>query len=145
MIVRILAIILTGLALVAPMAHLYELPHKIALSKAQYFMVQEIYRGWFLVGFLLPLALIANLTLTFLSRGESRLFAAAAAGFIVVNLIIFLIWTQPVNRVTDNWAIQTENWQQLRRQWEYSHAVNAGVTLLAFVAVTIAALKQAGD
>jgi hypothetical protein len=38
MIVRILAIILTGLVLVAPMAHLYELPRKIGLSKERYFV-----------------------------------------------------------------------------------------------------------
>ena len=141
MIVRILAIIVTGLALVAPMAHLYELPRKIALSQERYFVVQEIYQGWFLVGFLLPLALIANLVLAFASNGGARAFAAAAAALIAANLIIFMIWTQPVNHVTSNWTIQTENWQMLRRQWEYSHAVNAGVTFLAFVAVTIAALK----
>jgi hypothetical protein len=145
MIVRILAIILTGLALAAPTAHLYELPRKIGLSQAHYFVVQQIYQGWYLVGFLLPLALIADLVLAFASRDGARAFAAAAAVLILVNLIVFMIWTQPVNSVTDNWTIQTENWQTLRRQWEYSHAVNAGVTLLAFIAVTVAALKQAGD
>jgi hypothetical protein len=141
MIVRILAIIITGLALVAPMAHLYELPRKIGLSQTRYFVVQEIYQGWFLVGFLLPLALIADLVLAFESKSGARYLAAAAAALIAVNLIIFIIWTQPVNHVTNNWTIQTENWQTLRRRWEYSHAVNAGVTFLAFVAVTIAALK----
>ncbi|HEY2835799.1 MAG TPA: hypothetical protein VGI89_04455 [Rhizomicrobium sp.] len=145
MIVRILAIILTGLALVAPMAHLYELPRKIGLSKERYFVVQEIYQGWVLAGFLLPLALITDLALAFASRDGARLLAAIAAGLIAINLIIFMIWTQPVNRVTNNWTVQTENWQALRQQWEYSHAVNAGVTLAAFIAITIAALKSAGD
>lgn len=44
-----LAIVLTGLALVAPGAHLLELPNKIVLAESQYFTVQGIYRGWWLV------------------------------------------------------------------------------------------------
>jgi len=146
MIVRILAIILTGLALIAPMAHLYELPHKIVLSKEHYFVVQQIYQGWFLAGLLLPLALIADLVLAFVSKDGVRILAAIAAGLIAVNLIIFMIWTQPANRITSNWTVETGDWQMLRQQWEYSHAVNAGIILLAFIAITVAAtLKQAGD
>jgi hypothetical protein len=61
----------------------------------------------------------------------------------VLNLAIFLVWTQPVNTVTNNWALRLENWQTLRAQWEYSHAVNAGVTFLAFCATTLAALRPA--
>ena len=40
------AIVLTGLALVAPAAHLFELPNKIAMPENDYFVVQEIYNGW---------------------------------------------------------------------------------------------------
>jgi hypothetical protein len=60
---------------------------------------------------------------------------------IAVNLVIFAIWTLPVNRATQNWTIQRDDWQTLRNQWEYSHAANAGVTFLAFCAATFAALK----
>ena len=140
MIIRILAIILTGLALVAPMAHFYELPRKIGLSKERYFVVQEIYRGWFLVGFLLPLALIADLI--FAASGSGGWFAGIAAGLVLLNLIIFAIWTLPVNRITRNWTVQRQDWERLRRQWEYSHAANAGVTLLAFIAVAVAAVAS---
>ena len=34
-------------------AHLYELSNKLALSKSDYFVVQGIYSGWWLVGLLL--------------------------------------------------------------------------------------------
>jgi hypothetical protein len=67
-------------------------------------------------------------------------FALAAAALIVLNLVIFVVWTQPANSSTDNWTLRPENWQSLRLQWEYSHAVNAGVTLLAFCAAALAAL-----
>jgi ABC-type nickel/cobalt efflux system permease component RcnA len=63
-----------------------------------------------------------------------------AAALIGINLTIFAIWTLPVNRATNNWAKRLANWEELRRQWEYSHAANAGITFLAFCAVTLAAL-----
>jgi hypothetical protein len=44
--------------------------------------------------------------------------------------------------VTDNWTLQPENWEALRRQWEYSHAVNAGVTFLAFCLATASAIRK---
>jgi hypothetical protein len=97
---RFLAVVVTGLALIAPGAHLYELSNK------------------------------------------GRMLALAAAGCILVNLIIFYFYTQPANAVTDNWTLQPENWEALRRQWEYSHAVNAGVTFLAFCLATASAIRK---
>jgi hypothetical protein len=34
----------------------------------------------------------------------------------------------------------TEDFEAARRQWEYSHAVNAVVTFVAFMAITLSAL-----
>ncbi|HKS60616.1 MAG TPA: hypothetical protein VJT13_02890 [Xanthobacteraceae bacterium] len=141
--VRFLAVVMTGLAVIAPGAHLFELPRKIALPADEYFVVQSIYRGWWIVGLALPAAFIANLALAIAARHDTAALslALAAAGLIVVNLAIFMVWTQPANAITDNWAIRPDNWETLRRQWEYSHAVNAGVTFLAFCAATLAALR----
>lgn len=140
---RFLAVVVTGLALIAPGAHLYELPLKLALSKSDYFIVQGIYNGWWLVGLLLPLALLANLLQAFFARQDTagRMLALAAAACIIVNLIIFYFYTQPANAVTSNWTLQPENWEALRRQWEFSHAVNAAVTFLAFCLATASALR----
>jgi hypothetical protein len=33
-----------------------------------------------------------------------------------------------------------DNWEQLRREWEYSHAANAAMTFAAFCAVTLSVL-----
>ena len=144
-IVRFLAVIVTGLAVIAPAAHLFELPGKIQMSAQDYFVVQRIYLGWWMVGLFLPAALILNLALAFVVRTDrtALVLACVAAALIVLNLAIFVVWTQPVNSVTNNWSAQLENWQALRTQWEYSHAVNAGVTLLAFCAATLAALRPA--
>jgi hypothetical protein len=143
MTVRFLAVLVTGLALIAPGAHVYELARKIVMPREQYFVVQGIYRGWWIVGLLLPAALVANLALSYAVRADRLAFSLAlgAAALIALNLEIFVIWTQPVNSVTNNWLVQTENWQALRRQWEFSHAANAGVTLLAFCFAILAALR----
>jgi hypothetical protein len=57
---KFLTVIVTGLSLIAPAAHLFELPNKIGMPQAEYFVVQQIYSGWWIVGLLLPLAFIAN-------------------------------------------------------------------------------------
>ena len=70
MIVRFLAVVITGLALIAPGAHVFELFRKMALSEQQYYVVQDIYRGWWVVGLLLPAALIANVALAIAVRDD---------------------------------------------------------------------------
>src|SRR5262245_37737299 len=142
--VSFLAIVLTGLALGAPGAHLFELPNKIGLAQNQYFTVQGIYQGWWIVGLALPAAFLANLSLALAVRHLDRSafwLALAAAALIAANLVIFFLWTQPANAATANWTTRPENWQLLRQQWEYSHAINAGVIFLAFCAATAASLR----
>src|SRR6266481_953118 len=102
-IVQFLALTLTALALVPSGAHLCALPNKINLVAEQYFIVQNIYRGWSLFGVALIGALTANLA-------------------------------------TNNWMMIPDNWEQLRREWEYSHAANAVVTFAALCSVALSVL-----
>jgi len=145
MLVRFLAVLVTGLALIAPGAHLYEMANKMTLARDQYFIVQSIYTGWWIAGFLLPLSFIANLALAWVAAGNrtARLLALAAALCIAINLAIYYVFTYPANLATNNWTAMPSDWEILRRQWELSHAVNAGVTLAAFC-LSIAAALSAG-
>jgi hypothetical protein len=141
--IRFAAVIVTGMALIAPASHLLELANKIGMEANDYFVVQRVYAGWWLLGLLLPAALLANLALVVAARADrsaSRL-ALVAAALIALNLVIFFVWTQPANTATVNWTIQPENWRSLRRQWEYSHAVNAGIMFIAFCATTAASVR----
>jgi len=140
--VQFAAVVLTALALVPGGAHLLELPNKISLLQDHYFVVQGIYRGWALIGIIVIAALVANLVLAFMQRGRLAAsgFALFAALCIAVTLVIFFVWTFPVNQATDNWTTipaNWENWETLRRQWEFSHAINAVVTFVALCAVTL--------
>jgi len=140
--VQLLALVLTALALVPAGAHLFTLLNKIDLAQEQYFIVQNIYRGWALFGIVWIGALLANFALAMMLRGRGRPFILALiAGLcVVVMFAIFFIWTYPANQATDNWTTIPANWEQLRRQWEYSHAANALVTFVAFCAVALSVL-----
>ena len=121
-IVQFLAIVLTALALVPSGAHLFALPNKMGLAADQYFIVQNIYRGWSLFGTVLLGALIANTTLMLMVRRKAAAFALAlfASLCVAVTLLVFFAWTYPANELTDNWTTIPGNWEQLRHHWEYS-------------------------
>jgi hypothetical protein len=143
-VVQFIAIALIALALVPVGAHLFALPNKIGLIQEQYFVVQSIYRGWALFGAILIPAVLANLLLAVMLRGRRAQFTLAlfAALCMGATLVAFFIWTYPANVATNNWTTVPENWEQLRRQWEYSHAVNALITFIAFCSVTLSVLIQ---
>ena len=140
---RFLAVIITGLSLIASAAHAFELLNKIGLPKEEYFIVQQIYSGWWIVGLLLPLAFLANVgnAITLRDNRTSMMVSIAAAAPVALNLIIFMLFTQPANAATQNWTVQPENWEALRLQWEYSHAVNAAVNFLAFCCAVFASIR----
>jgi hypothetical protein len=141
-VVQFLALVLTALALVPAGAHLFALPNKIGLAAEQYFIVQNIYRGWALFGIVLFGALIANLALATLLRSRGTPFVLALVAFLslAVSLTIFFVWTYPANQATTNWTTIPTDWEELRRQWEYSHAANAIVTFVAFCSVALSVL-----
>ena len=94
---QFVAVILTALALVPSGAHLFELPHKVALSEEQYFIVQSIYRGWSLFGTVIIAAVVANLLLALiLFRHGKNFWLSIAAGLVLAGtLAIFFCMDLP--------------------------------------------------
>lgn len=140
--VHFFALVFTALALVPSGAHFFELPGKIGLSQADYFVVQDIYRGWALFGIVLIGAILANSLLAALRwrHGGRPVLPGSAFLLVAATLVIFFTWTYPANQATQNWTVVPENWQALRSQWEYAHATNAVLTFLAFCALVVDAL-----
>jgi hypothetical protein len=136
---QFLAIVFTALALVPAGAHLFELPNKIGLAREAYFIVQSIYRGWALFGIVLIGSLVANLALAIIARRQRAPFWLALLGFLLMagTLVVFFTWTHPANQATSNWTVAPADWQELRRQWEYAHALAAVLTFAALCAVTL--------
>jgi hypothetical protein len=82
--VQVLAIVAAALYLVPTGAHLFELPHKMALSSAEYMTVQQIYAGWELFGIVIAIALLATLANTLLVRVDRRAFSWSLVAFLAL-------------------------------------------------------------
>jgi hypothetical protein len=146
-VVGILAIIAVALCLVPAGAHLFELPNKMALGPAQYMTVQTIYAGWALFGIAVfsALALTAWHALTARGHRAAFLLSLAAFALIAATQAIFWTYTFPMNALTQNWTVPPPDLEWARRQWEYSHAVNALLTFAAFVAITLSVVMASAD
>jgi hypothetical protein len=140
-VLKILTLFLTMLTLAPGLAHLFELPNKIDLPRDAYFIVQGLYAGWAWFGVVILAAIAANLALAWRLWRYNRsaaMFATASAVLIAGSLIVFFNYTFPANQATANWTTIPESWERLRTTWEYSHAVNALINTVAFLATAIA-------
>jgi hypothetical protein len=109
--------------------------------------VQKIYAGWSFFGIPIITALLLTLIHTFMVRNDRRAFimSLSAALCLIATQVIFWMFTYPINAATDNWTILPEAFEVARRQWEYSHAVNAVLTFVAFVSIILSVLSQKRD
>jgi hypothetical protein len=134
----------TAVALGPALAHLFELPNKINLPKDDYFTVQRIYAGWSLLGGLLALQFVAIGSVVLTARNDRRLWTLALVALVclVGAQALFWIFTYPANAATANWTVQPEDWQALRRRWEYSHAAGALLQLAAMACLSLGAVRD---
>ena len=139
-----LALIFMSSAIIPAGTHLAELPNKIGLGQADYFVVQQIYAGWSLFGISAIGAIVTSLVFAIALMRDGRPYGYALAAFLLAcaNLAIFFIWTFPTNKATQNWTVAPTNWETLRSQWEYSHAVNALVIFAAFACLLVAVSRH---
>jgi hypothetical protein len=141
-VIQFLAVLLTAFALIPAGAHLFELPNKMDLPRDAYLTVQSIYAGWAWFGIVDLAALMLNAILAVRLRRQrpAVYFAWTAALCFVVFFAIFFTWTFPANQATANWTTLPDDWNPLRVAWEYSHAANAVMMLIAFCSVTLSVI-----
>jgi hypothetical protein len=136
-----LALVFGAINLAPSIAHVASLPNKIDMPEQVYFAAQRAYFGWAWFGLALGLAIAANLWFALASRRHR---AALVLGVLAVVLLlgelgVFFGWVQPANAATLNWVSAPSGWQMLRTQWEYGHAVIAGLAFAAFCCTALAA------
>ena len=143
-VVRFFSAILTSLMLGAGLAHVYTLPNKMRLSREEYLTVQKIYAGWSWLGVVLVAALVCTLIAAAMlyNRPKALLLTLTALILLGGSLIVFFQYTDPVNQETANWTTLPADWQPLRDQWEYSHAVTAGLYLGAMATLILSMLVR---
>ncbi len=141
---RFLSLFFTALALGPALAHLLELLNKINLSHDDYLTVQQIYRGWALLGIVVAGELFSTLALTVLVRKQRKVFTLTLIALlsIVGAQVVFWVFTYPANQITNNWTMLPVNWETLRAQWEYSHAAGAGLNLIAMITLILSILVK---
>jgi hypothetical protein len=130
------SLLFTGLTMSAAGAHLLELLSKLALSRDDYIIVQQIYRGWALLGVVIVAALLATLAAVILGRRQRQvlILALVALSSLAGAQAVFWLLTYPVNQETRNWTAVPADWLGLRLQWEFSHVAGAVLDLAAFIA-----------
>ena len=139
---QFVAMLLTAVAMTASWAHLLALPNKMTLSHDDYLTVQQIFRRWALLGFIVVGAFVATAMLTVLQRGAGTSFylPLAATLYIVLSFAVFFLFTFPANEATQNWIVLPQQWQALRKHWEYSHATGAVLYFVALALLTLSIL-----
>ncbi len=142
--VFLIALLAVPFALGAALAHALELPNKMALTRDDYFVVQQIYAGWNRLALVLLIEVAALAAIAVLHRNEKRVWrpAATALAFVLAAQAVFWSFTFPANEATANWTVVPENWNALRTNWEYSHLTGAVFQFLAMAALAIAVLNR---
>jgi hypothetical protein len=140
--VRLIAVISVALCLIPAGAHFFELANKMSLSTAEYMSTQKIYAGWSFFGVAIIAAIVLTFMHTLMVRAERRVFLLSLTAFVCLGAtqVIFWTFTYPMNVATNNWTITPQDFEAARRQWEYSHAVNAMLTFVALVTIALSAL-----
>jgi hypothetical protein len=139
----LVALLLIAVTTSAGLAHLFALPNKIGLPRESYLTVQQVYRGWSLLGVAFFGALAATTWLAVLARGRRAFYPTLVAALsLAASLIVFFAFTCPANQQTANWTQLPEHWERLRLQWEYSHAAGAILDLVALISFAVSLLVE---
>jgi len=137
------------LAALAPLAHVLELPNKLALDAQLWLAVQQhLYRGWgpFLGGPVEIIAFATSLTLLVARRRDPapmRLTLVAALAYVGM-IVVFFALNDPVNAALGSWTASSipPDWPSFRLRWEIGHALAAILSVVAIIALVRAWLIE---
>ena len=147
-------LILVALSLGASFCHTLELPAKMQWDGPLYVAVQNeppgLYIAFGTAGALIEVgAILAAAGLAFLVRERRPAFRLTLAGAICLASVLLIWWLliAPANAVMAAWTPQTvpADWTRWREQWEYTHAANSVLKLIAFGALVASVLSETPD
>ena len=135
-VLRLLAVVLTGLALIRPMMDLAAVPSVISLPKDDYAAVQYANKAWAWLDLIRLASFFSIVGLLIVEREHNRVIWPIRGAFIaqLCIIILYVAFTLPINITTFHWTFFPEsNWVWLRTEWEYAHALSAIIGGICFV------------
>jgi hypothetical protein len=133
---RLLAIVLAGLALIRPMMDLVALPSVIILTQDDYGAVQYAKQSWAWLEFIQLGSFFSIIGLLFVEREHNRVIWPIRGAFIaqLFIIVLYVAFTLPINITTSHWTFFPDrDWAWLRIEWEYAHALSAIIGGISFV------------
>ena len=135
-VLRLLAFVLAGLALIRPMMDLAALPSVISLPRDDYAAVQYANKSWAWLEFIRLASFLSIVGLFFFEREHNRVIWPIRGAFIAqwCIIILYVAFTLPINITTFNWTFFPDsNWAWLRIEWEYANALSAIIGGISFI------------
>ena len=151
-IVRFLAVMFVSLSMAPAMAHLLEMPAKMAYDGAFWLKISQTLYGprfgtvgaFFEVG-----AVILSIILVIMVRHHKPAFAWSILGAFCMVAVhaSFWIWIAPVNEKISAMTPESlpTDWAALRYQWECTHAARAYLQIVAMGTVVISVFIETGN
>ena len=133
---RLLAFVLAGLALIRPMMDLAALPSVISLPQDDYAAIQNAGQSRAWPGLLQLASFFSIVGLFFFERAHNRVIWPIRGAFIAQMgiIILYVTFTLPINIATFNWTYFPDSkWAWFRTEWEYAHALSAIIGGISFV------------
>lgn len=147
---RLAALLMLVLALLAPAAHVLEIPGKLRLPPETWLAVQQNLYAAFPVagalGYVVAPIICALLARAVRGTAEARA-AWIAAGLVLLALLLWWVVVAPVNEwiAAATPATLPPDWTAWRLRWEAGHAIAAALIGVALVLLLRAALFRAGQ
>jgi hypothetical protein len=143
---RFISTYLTAITLSLTFCHLLEMPRKMQYGEALYMSVQHsLYLSFGLVGVFAEVgAVVFLVALCIMLRKHGPTFYATLIATVCVGtgLAIWIAFVSPANTQMAQWSAVPlpANWTDVRKQWEFGHAVSAILDLIGFGALVISVL-----
>ena len=135
-VLRLLAFVLAGVALIRPMIALAALPSVITLPKEEYAAVQSANQSWAWLELIRLASFFSIVGLFFFEREHNRVIWPIRCAFItqLLMIVLYVFFTLPININTFDWTFFPDsNWAWLRIEWEYAGALSAIFGGITFV------------
>lgn len=142
----VVTLVLIALLMGTTFGHVLEMPSKLRANQDTWLTLQAtLYRTFATIGGAIEIgAFLCACAVTYMLHGRNSQFWLSLSSSLAIGTAFFVIWifmTNPVNRLTARWWREQTvpaDWQRLRTQWEYSHALRFALHLFAFVTALLA-------